>query len=84
MEDELMRDYCIVTDSTCDLPAGIAAELSLEIIPMEFQIDEKTYLNYPDGREYDFHAFYDVLRAGNTSIWPCVFYCRDWLCSLRT
>ena len=69
-----MCDYCIVTDSTCDLPANIAAEMELEIIPMEFQIDGKTYLNYPDGREYDFHAFYDVLRAGNTSITSQVNY----------
>ena len=51
-----MRDYRIVTDSTCDLPAGIVAELNLTVIPMEFQLDGTTYLNYPDGREYDFHA----------------------------
>ena len=26
-------------------------QLGIEVIPMEFLIDDKTYLNYPDGRE---------------------------------
>ena len=69
-----MRDYRIVTDSTCDLPAGIVAELNLTVIPMEFQLDGTTYLNYPDGREYDFHEFYNALRAGMASTTSQVNY----------
>ena len=69
-----MRDYRIVTDSTCDLPAGIVAELNLTVIPMEFQLDGTTYLNYPDGREYDFHEFYNALRAGKASTTSQVNY----------
>ena len=69
-----MRDYCIVTDSTCDLPANIVTDLGITVIPMEFQLDGTTYLNYPDGRDYDFHAFYDALRAGKTSTTSQVNY----------
>ncbi len=69
-----MRDYCIVTDSTCDLPANIVTDLGITVIPMEFQLDGTTYLNYPDGRDYDFHAFYDALRAGKASTTSQVNY----------
>ena len=69
-----MRDYCIVTDSTCDLPASIVTDLGITVIPMEFQLDGTTYLNYPDGRDYDFHAFYDALRAGKASTTSQVNY----------
>lgn len=69
-----MRDYCIITDSTCDLPENIVSELELQVIPMEFQIDGKIYHNYPDGREYDFHKFYDALRTGKTSTTSQVNY----------
>ena len=69
-----MRDYCIVTDSTCDLPANIVTDLGITVIPMEFQLDGTTYLNYPDGRDYDFHTFYDALRAGKASTTSQVNY----------
>ena len=69
-----MRDYCNVTDSTCDLPANIVTDLGITVIPMEFQLDGTTYLNYPDGRDYDFHAFYDALRAGKASTTSQVNY----------
>ena len=69
-----MRDYCIVTDSTCDLPANIVTDLGITVIPMEFQLNGTTYLNYPDGRDYDFHAFYDALRAGKASTTSQVNY----------
>ena len=69
-----MRNYCIVTDSTCDLPANIVTDLGITVIPMEFQLDGTTYLNYPDGRDYDFHAFYDALRAGKASTTSQVNY----------
>ena len=69
-----MRDHCIVTDSTCDLPANIVTDLGITVIPMEFQLDGTTYLNYPDGRDYDFHAFYDALRAGKASTTSQVNY----------
>ena len=63
-----MREYIILTDSTTDLPPEMVAQLGLDIIPMEFSLGEKTYLNYPDGRELGFHEFYEQVRAGASPI----------------
>ena len=57
-----MNDYLIVTDSTSDLTPELVETLDITLIPMEFQVDEKSYYNYPDGREIGFSAFYNLLR----------------------
>lgn len=62
-----MQDYVIFSDSTSDLPVGLAAELELEIIPYNFRMDGKDYLNYLDNREFDPHEFYECLKSGKTS-----------------
>lgn len=62
-----MREYCIVTDSTSDLPLELINELGLTVIPLEFQLEGKAYRHYPDAREYGYHEFYEQLRAGSMS-----------------
>lgn len=62
-----MRDYCIITDSTSDLSLSALQESGVQVIPMEFHLDGKSYHNYPDEREYDMKAFYAELKAGKTS-----------------
>ncbi len=62
-----MSNYKIVTDSTSDLPASLAEELELHVIPMLYTIDGKDYLNTPDERYLSSHDFYELLRAGKTS-----------------
>lgn len=59
-----MADYRIFTDSTTDLPASLADELELTVLPLSFTIDGKTYKNYLDGREMTARTFYDHIRAG--------------------
>ncbi len=59
-----MRDYVIITDSSCDLPAELANEWELTVVPLSVQMDGKTYYNYLDGREISFKAFLDALKAG--------------------
>jgi DegV family protein with EDD domain len=59
-----MNDYAIVTDSSCDLPAELAEELELTVLPLSFEIDGKEYLNYLDGRSMTFHEYYERLRKG--------------------
>ena len=61
-----MSDYIILTDSSCDLPAELAEELGLEVLPLAFVIDGHTYRNLLDGSEIGFHDYYDLLRAGKT------------------
>jgi fatty acid-binding protein DegV len=59
-----MNDFAIVTDSSCDLPAELAAEMELTVLPLSFAIGGKEYLNYLDGRELPIHDYYERLRAG--------------------
>lgn len=59
-----MRDYVIVTDSSCDLPAKLVEALELQVVPLAFTLGETTYRNYPDNREMEPEAFYARLAAG--------------------
>lgn len=59
-----MRDYVIMTDSCCDLPADMAAELGVEALPLSLQMDGKTYRNYLDGSDIGFQEFYGHVRNG--------------------
>ena len=59
-----MSDYVILTDSSCDLPAGLAAEKGIEYVPLTVRMDGKEYRNELDWREIEPHEFYERLRAG--------------------
>lgn len=60
-----MRDYVIMTDSCCDLPAGLAKELGISVLPLSVLVEDKTYKNYLDGRDISFPDYYALLRAGS-------------------
>ena len=62
-----MSDFVILTDSSADLSAEMARKLNVEVLPLGFVLDSRTYLNYPDNREMDPHVFYDRLRAGDAA-----------------
>lgn len=62
-----MRDYVIITDSTTDLTQELINELNITVIPMEFNIEGKSYLNYSDERDISYKEFYDILRSGKSS-----------------
>nr|WP_319489395.1 DegV family protein [uncultured Caproiciproducens sp.] len=59
-----MKDFAIVTDSSCDLTAEMAKELELTVLPLSFNLMEKEYHNYLDGRELSFKEFYHHIRNG--------------------
>ena len=59
-----MSDFAILTDSSADLPAGLAQQIDVQVLPLAFIMGGHTYYNYPDNRDMDPHAFYDRLRAG--------------------
>ena len=59
-----MRDYVIITDSSCDLPAEMVAELGLHVVPLAFILEEKTYWNYPDHRDMSPEVFYEKIASG--------------------
>lgn len=62
-----MKDYVIITDSCSDMPAEMAKELDVTVIPMKFSLGGRTYTNYSDNHELAVHDFYDMLRAGEQS-----------------
>ncbi len=61
-----MSEYVILTDSGCDLPAALAAELELTVLPLSVNVNGKEYYNYLDEREISHKDFYALLRAGHT------------------
>ena len=59
-----MSDFVILTDSSADLGADMAAQLDVQVLPLSFTIQGTTYHNYPDNREMDPAVFYGMLRKG--------------------
>lgn len=60
-----MKDFIIMTDSSCDLPQSMADELNLSVLPLSVIIDgEGTFKNYLDEREITCKKFYDFIREG--------------------
>ena len=59
-----MSDYVIITDSSADLPHSLVKELELEVLPLSFIMDGKTYRNWPDNREMSPGEFYNKQREG--------------------
>lgn len=59
-----MADYIIVTDSSADLTPALVEEHGLEVFPLSFTIQGKTYHNYPDDREMSSKDFFNLIRAG--------------------
>ena len=63
MEEGTLNKFIILTDSSCDLPAAMADELGVEVLPLTVYIEKDTYRNYLDGREIGFHDFYQRLQT---------------------
>lgn len=60
--------YNIVTDSSCDMPAKMADELNLTVVPLSFtRTDGKTYTNYLDERDISLKDYYAYLRGKGNS-----------------
>jgi DegV family protein with EDD domain len=59
-----MRDYAILTDSSCDLPAPLASALGVTALPLSFSLDGDARKSHLDWRDLSPDAFYRSLRAG--------------------
>lgn len=58
-----MRDFVILTDSCCDLPQHVVADLGLSVIPLSVQLGDERFYNRP-GEGPDTHTFYQRLFDG--------------------
>ncbi len=63
-----MREYVLVSDSTCDLPVDVIKELGVKILPFSYSINEEVFHYYLDERDGEVSQFYDRLRAGDMPI----------------
>lgn len=57
-------DYVFMTDASCDLTQKQVDEIGVEVIPMEFQMENKCYLHYPDARMMSLDEFYSKIKSG--------------------
>lgn len=62
-----MSDYVLLCDATSDLPAGLINELDVQIVPMEFIMEDKIYHFEPTEKEITCAQFYQFLREGKLS-----------------
>lgn len=57
-------DYIFMTDASCDLTSAQVNEIGVEVLPMEFEMEGKSYLHYPDARMMSLEDFYSKLKSG--------------------
>ncbi len=57
-------DYIFMTDASCDLSVQQVGEIGVEVLPMEFEMDGKSYLHYTDARLMSLDEFYSKLKSG--------------------
>ena len=50
--------------SACDLTQELVNEIGVEVLPMEFHMEDKSYLHYPDCRMMSLSEFYSKLKDG--------------------
>jgi len=58
-----VRDFVLMTDSSCDLPAALAEKMELTVLPLYVDVDGQIYTNYLDEREIAFSEIYAKLRT---------------------
>lgn len=61
----MINDFIIFTDAASDLPTELIETHGISILPMDFEIDGKSYRHYPDGRELGYSRFYQMLRSSS-------------------
>ena len=59
-----MRQYQILTDSTCDFPNDLYAQLDLGVVPLTVRFRQQ---EQDDTNDESLHAMYEGLRAGETA-----------------
>ena len=57
-------NYVFMTDASCDLTQELVNEIGVEVLPMEFHMEDKSYLHYPDCRMMSLSEFYSKIKEG--------------------
>lgn len=56
--------YTIICNSSTDLPIEVINEFNLKVVSLSFTIEDETYVNHLDHKDYDIKKFYEKLRGG--------------------
>lgn len=56
--------YVFMTDASCDLTQEQVIKAGVEVLPMEFQIEDHCYQHFPDCRMMSLEEFYTALKNG--------------------
>jgi DegV family protein with EDD domain len=59
-----MGNFAILTDSGCDLSAQLVEELGVQVVPLGFVMEGKSYQNHSDHRDMALEDFYRRLSEG--------------------
>lgn len=59
-----MSKYLILTDSTCDLPLDIVKKENIIVLPMEYNVGDKSY-TYSPYEDFNCDEFYKNLKINN-------------------
>ena len=62
-----MRDFVLMTDSCCDLPASLAESLEITVLPLSYVIEGHEYFDTLDHHDMTPEDFFDRLRNGITA-----------------
>jgi len=59
-----MKDFIVLTDSTCDLNLELRQQFGIEYVPMRYIIDDKEYVASLDWEFHGVKEYYDLMRSG--------------------
>lgn len=59
-----MKDFVIMTDSSCDLPAGIVEQYGIKVVPLTITVNDNTYKHYYDYCEFSQDDYFKALCDG--------------------
>ena len=59
-----MKNYAIITDSTCDLTLEVREKYNIDYVKMGYTIDDVTYPASLDWESHSAHEFYELMRSG--------------------
>jgi DegV family protein with EDD domain len=59
-----MREFMIVTDSSCDLSQDLVTNLGVHVVPLTVHYQGEQFDNYPDNHELSTEDFYNGIREG--------------------
>lgn len=61
---KIMKDFVIMTDSSCDLPSAIVEQYGIKVVPLALTMNDKTYKHYHDYRELNKREYFNALKNG--------------------